>query len=299
MHEIKKLLKQYGPLTGRELLEKSRIDPLALWRICSKSKGIITKTIGKRFLRLDKRIDGYARLSPSILREFLTYTVIGLDTDFSNIEIMAKTLERGIEKISKDKFELLREIISKLVKEQKCHGEIEDKATFIIAGDVVYNMAHSELRPEPSTNEMVKGSDLDLIVVTKDLSGDIIKELDRSIYHEKYYLLKMLAYREEIDYIIKDICRVEKQANFDSFEFMVASKILSEGKFLFGSMRLFERVKKILQEKSIPEKLAELENTAVIERKNAVSYLLNSKGSLSEEEYKKLFYTTEEKEEIF
>jgi hypothetical protein len=37
----------------------------------------------------------------------------------------------------------------------------------------------------------------------------------------------------------------------------------------------------------------------VINRKNAESYLLSNAGVLPEEEYLKLFYTKQEKEEIF
>ncbi|MCJ7665513.1 MAG: hypothetical protein MUO59_02105, partial [Actinobacteria bacterium] len=75
MHEIINLLRENGPLTGRELLEKSRGDALSIWRVCNKSEKILTETFGRRYLRLDRHVQGYARLSPSILREFLTYTV--------------------------------------------------------------------------------------------------------------------------------------------------------------------------------------------------------------------------------
>jgi hypothetical protein len=80
---------------------------------------------------------------------------------------------------------------------------------------------------------------------------------------------------------------------------MVASKILCEGKLFFGSKRLFENIKEILLEKSIPQKLASLENTAIIAREKAKYYLLNGTGPISQDEYKNLFYTTEETEEIF
>ena len=299
MHEIINLLRENGPLTGKELLEKSGSDALSIWRVCNKSEKMLTETVGRRFLRLDRHVRGYARLSPSILREFLTYTVIGLYADIENIKLKAKDLSRSIEKISREKFSLSKEIMAQIVKSQKNHEEIVKKAVFIIAGDVVYNMAHREPRPESSTSEMVNGSDLDIIIVTEDLSKDIIKELDRSIYHEKYYLLKMPAYREEIDYIIKDMSMVKKQSDFNCFKFMVASKILHEGKLIFGSKRLFENIKGILLEKSIPQKLASLENTAIIEREKAKSYLLSGTDPISQDEYKNLFYTTEETEEIF
>jgi len=299
MQEIIELLRESGPLTGRKLLEKSRSDPLFIWRICNRSEKILTETIGKRYLRLDRQVEGFARLSPSILREFLTYTVLGLDDDIENIKVKAMELSRSIEKISMEKFILSKEIISRVVSSQKYHEEIKKKAVFIIAGDIVYNMAHRESRPESSTGKMVNGSDLDIIIITEDLPEDIIKELDRSIYHEKYYLLKMPAYREEIDYIIKDIDKVKQQLSFNCFEFMVASKILDEGKLLFGSDYLFDSIKKILLEKGIPKKLADLENTAISEREKARSYLLETTGLISQDEYENLFYTTEETEEIF
>ena len=299
MQEIIELLRESGPLTGRKLLEKSRSDPLFIWRICNRSEKILTETIGKRYLRLDRQVEGFVRLSPSILREFLTYTVIGLDDDIENIKVKAMELSRSIEKISMEKFILSKEIISRVVSSQKYHEEIKKKAVFIIAGDVVYNMAHRESRPESSTGKMVNGSDLDIIIITEDLPEDIIEELDRSIYHEKYYLLKMPAYREEIDYIIKDVNKVKQQLSFNCFEFMVASKILDEGKLLFGSDYLFDSIEKILLEKGIPKKLADLENTAISEREKARSYLLKTTGLISQDEYKNLFYTTEETEEIF
>ena len=299
MHEIISLLKENGPLTGKELLEKSRSDPLSVWRACNKSGKIITEITGRKYLRLDRHIQGYARLSPSILREFLTYTVAGLYADIEKIRLKAKDLSRAAEKISREKFSLSEEIISGIVRSQKNHEEIEKKTVFIIAGDIVYDMAHRELRPESSTSEMVNGSDLDIIIVTEGLSKDMIKKLDSLIYHKKYYLLKMPAYREELDYIIKDMDRVEQQSEFNCFEFMVASKILHEGELLFGSGCLFNKIKKILIEKEIPQKLEDLENTAIAAREKARTHLLNKTGPFPSDEYKNLFHTTEETEEIF
>jgi len=299
MQKIIDILKENGPLSGKELFERSRTDSLSIWRTCIKSKKITTKIIGKRYLRLDRHVEGYARLSPSILREFLTYTIIGLDKDIVEIKKKAEELNKEIVKVSNEKFNLSKEIISRIVESQINNEEIKKKATFIIAGDIVYNMAHRDPRPESSTGMIVNGSDLDIIIVTDNISDNIIKELDHSIYNEKYYLLKMPAYREEIDYIIKDITRVKKQSEFNSFEFMVASKILNEGKLLFGSKKLFENIKRILKEKNISQKIKKLEENAIKDRKKAKSHLLRKKVTLLDDDYKKLFFTTEETEEIF
>ena len=297
--KIINLLRKNGPLRGKEILDNISADALLLWRICNTSADIIVKIIGNKYLRLDKRVDGFARLSPSIMREFLTYTVAGLKMDYLQVNKKAEALADNIISISKDKLELSKELISKIVNSQKNLPEIKERAAFILAGDIVYNMAHSELRPEPSTGEMVRGSDLDIIIITSGLDNDIISKLDSSIYEEKYYLLKNPAYREEIDYIIKDFHRVVEQLNFDTFEHMVASKILDEGIFVFGSRDLFNKVKDMLAKQKITEKLNKLEETAFAKRKDAWTYLINNEGTLEQEEYKNLFYTKEETEEIY
>jgi len=299
MNGIVELLDKHGPLTGKELYDKNPSDELSLWRICNKSEEIILKKFGKRFLRLDKQVEGYARLSPSIKREFLTYTVAGLEKDLQKIEARSKSLYDEIRDISKQKLKLAEDIIKKIVECQEEPETITTGTCFIIAGDIIYEMAHSVPRPEKSTGRLVKGSDLDIIVVTEDLPEKYIKELDRSIYQEKYYLLKNPSYREEIDYVVKDIRKVQAQLRFNTFKFMIASKILYEGKFLYGSRKIFEKIKKMVLERKIPEKLRVIREKAINNRKNAESYLLNSTGVLPEEEYLKLFYTKQEKEEIF
>ncbi|MFA5014891.1 MAG: hypothetical protein WC549_05060 [Actinomycetota bacterium] len=297
--KITELLKKHGPLTGKELCDKTMLDELSLWRLCSSSDKIILKTFGKRFLRLDARVEGYARLSPSIKREFLTYTVIGLEKDSGKIDEITNSLYNIIRNISRQKFELAREIIKKIVGCQAEPAVITSGACFIIAGDIVYEMAHSEPRPEKSTGKLVKGSDIDIVVVNENLPESTIKDIDSAIYQEKYYLIKNPSYMEEIDYIVKDIKKVQTQLKFDTFKSMIASKILSEGEFLYGSHDIFEKIKEMLLKHKIPGKLLAIEEKAVANREKAVSYLLGSTGLLPEEQYMKLFYTKQEKEEIF
>lgn len=297
--EIINILETEGPLTGKTLLEKTKIDEFSLWKICNGSEKIISKTIGQRYLRLDKQVEGYARLSPSIIREFYGYTIIGTKNNLPQIYKRAELLQQEIVQISKDKLELAREVIKKICDSLKDSQIIEKCACFIIAGDVAYGMSHLEPRPEPSTGELVQGSDLDIVVITRDLPGNIIKCLDLAIYNEKNFLLKNPSYKEEIDYIIKDISKASAQMEFDCFESMVASKILAEGHFLYGSLDIFNEVKKLLIDKGIPEKIAALEKEALINRINAESYLLKCAGTLTDENVMKLFYTKEEKEEFF
>ena len=299
MDKVIELLDHQGPLTGKELLEKIKLDQFTTWKICNSSERIVTKTIGNRYLRLDRLVEGYARLSPSIIREFHGYTVIGTEKNIPEILKKAEVLHKEIIEISKKKFELAEWVIMKIVESQAAANVIKAGACFIIAGDVVYEMSHLEPRPEVSTGELVKGSDLDIVVITKELPDSVIKELDVSIHEHKNFLLKNPSYNEEIDYIIKDISKVKAQLKFDSFESMVASKILNEGKFLYGSFDIFKQIKQMLIDECIPEKIRVLEEEALLNRNNAKAQLLKHEGKLTDEEHMKLFYTKEEKEEFF
>ena len=288
-----------GPLTGKELLQKSGCRPLEIWRQCNRSPGIIMNITGNRYLRLDKKITGYGRLSPSILREFLTYTIVGLSQDKALVEKKAAALSQEIEDISTSKMELAQSIIDHIISGHHHPEKLRQKISCIIAGDVVYNMAHAENRPESSTGEVIRGSDLDIIIVTENAGTSLAEELDQKIWEQKYYYMKNPAYREELDYIIKDMEKVKQQLSFDSFKHMVASKILDEGKFLAGSYSMFERIKSLIIQFEIPRKLKIMEQRAARDRQMAIRLLLDENSNMSDQKYSRLFFTTEEADEIY
>ncbi|MBN1174926.1 MAG: hypothetical protein JXA67_22395, partial [Micromonosporaceae bacterium] len=80
------LLERKGPQTGSELLQDLGCEAFALWRTCRSSPLLAVRRIGRRYVRLDRRVRDYARLSPSILREFLTYSVVGVREDASGLD---------------------------------------------------------------------------------------------------------------------------------------------------------------------------------------------------------------------
>ncbi len=299
METVIRLLENHGPLTGKDLIRETGMDVFRLWKICNTLDQVITCVVGKRYLRLDMKVKGYARLSPSIMREFLNYTIVGLRTNKPDMIVQAEKLEKEINTISNKKINLARDMIRRLVDEHPDRETIIDQSSFIIAGDVVFNMAHSEPRPESSTGELVKGSDLDIIVVTDNLPGQLIKSLDEAIYREKYNLLTNPVSKEEVDYIIKDLNTVKEQLKFSDFKAMVASKILYEGQYLYGSFDLYCRVKHLLTGYGLVHKLSLLEEDARQNRVKAEETLISAFGAVDQEELMALFYTTEEKEEIF
>ncbi len=299
MDQFLKLLDQKGPLTGKELVKETGDEIFSAWQKCNSDNRIINCPVSRRYLRLDRKIDGYARLSPSIMREFLNYTVVGLEKQRPVMVSMAERLKQELAAISVKKIELARETASRVTNQLSANYTIMQGVTFIIAGDVVFNMAHSELRPEFSTGELVRGSDLDLIIVADNLSEDILKEIDRLVYNEKYNLLINPTSKEELDYIIKNLATVQEQLRFNNFKNMVASKILYEGLYLGGSRELFNRVKKQLENYNIGAKIAGMEKKASEDRVEAEKALASAREGQLSEELMSLFYTTEEKEEIF
>ncbi len=299
MTDLVSLLKQKGPMIGKELCLQTRSGEFSLWRACSKQEELTMVSMGSRYLRLDRQVEGYARLSPSIMREFSSYTVTGHRSDSGAVHEKASALREEISAISRRKLTLAADVARRLVEGSSDRELLAAKTCFIIAGDVVYNMAHAEPRPEQSTGELVRGSDLDVIVVTENLPPAAAEALDAAMYREKHNLLVNPALKEELDYLVKDIETVQKQLSFAGFKNMVAAKILHEGCYLYGSRLLFEKIKEMLVDRGIPAKIGALEEKAARERLDAEAILLGLCSSDSGSGHMNLFYTTEEKEEIF
>lgn len=296
--EIVSILAETGPLTGAQLAERTRMEVLELWQACRKTPEVLCGKAGRRFLRLDRNVRGYARLSPSIRREFLTYTFVSLDSQANVLAAKVEALDRRTKAISQAKLEIARESIASAVERLPHRDTMLEKVCFIIAGDVVYDMSHTVPRPEKSTGEMVQGSDLDIVVVAEDdLDPEMLRSLDNSIHKRKHLLLT--HDREEIDYLIKSMSRVREQLQFDIFSSMVACKILDEGRFLYGNTVVFDTVKNLVSKYGIPERLRKLEQEAAENRELAETQLQDASHSNGGSEYLNLFYTHAEEDEIY
>lgn len=297
---IAELLYHEGPLTGSELLDRTGQEALFLWRACRTSNEIAYELAGRRYLRLDRTVEGWARLSPSIRREFLTFTVFGGVGQKAAVTERATRLSEDSRRVSIAKSRLVAEAMASCLAELNLEESLMGKVTVFIAGDVTYGMAHSVPRPESSTGEMVRGSDLDVIVVvTDDFPAVVLQELDRVIYRRKHFLLMHPAHREEIDYVIKRLNIVREQLRFDTFEHCVASKILHEGKLLCGSRMMFDVVKELVKESGVPTLIAGLERRAAADRAAAEEYLLRFREGEYRGRYSNLFYSHSEGDEIY
>jgi len=296
--EILNLLSTRGPLTGSEIKKFINGDNLLLWQTCKISSHLQVKSVGVRYLRFDRQVNGFARLSPSILREFLTYSVVGLAKKPKLIEKRGEEIFSHIVEVSRSKMELARNLV------EAVEAKLEEtwrpgQVCFILAGDIVYDMAHDVPRPERSTGKLVRGSDIDLVVILNDdVPDDFIRRLDNAIYQEKYKFLKSPSMNEEVDYVVKKLERVREQVRFDTFKNMVACKILQEGKLIGGSDRLYHEVIRLLKENGVIEKLERLQESAIAFRKQEEEFLIRSDAKIINQEDLYFFYPAEESEEF-
>lgn len=294
------LLAAHGPCTGAELLDLARVEVLHLWKACRAQQDVVMRRVGRRYLRLDKAVEGYARLSPSIRREFFTYTVIGLPGQADEMAARCLELQREFVRVSQHKREIARDVVRRIVASSPNQERLRAHFCYLIAGDVTYGMAHTVERPEPSTGRLVRGSDLDVVVVSDEAITPAEREaLDEAIFREKWNLLVLPQLREEIDYVVKDIAKVLAQVQFDGFRNMVACKILHESELLYGSMELFARIKRLVAESGIPEKLRQMEERATREREIAEAHLIQHPVAEQAQCWQHLFFTSEEREEIY
>jgi hypothetical protein len=296
---IQGLLAQKGPLTGAELSDALGGEAFSLWKACMLSPALQHRTVGRRYVRLDRHVEGYARLSPSILREFLTYTVVGLADEPGAIDRRAGDLQSHIERVSREKLELTTRIVTDVVEPFATPGTDETRFCIVVAGDIVYGMAHDVSRPERSTGGMVRGSDLDIVVIVADDAPEsLATDLDQTIYRKKYQYLKHPAFQEEIDYIVKRFRKLAEQADFDTFKRMVACKIFDEAVLLSGSQRLFDDGQTLLRDRGITDRLRAMERAAIAEREEQERYLLATSDEALRRDDLVLFYTAEESEEF-
>lgn len=301
MPAIADILARCGPLTGAELATTGGFpDVLELWRACQ-APGLVLRRTGRRYLRLDAAVPGYARLSPSIRREFLTYTLVGLVRQQEALAVRATELESAAADISRAKLDLARESVCMALAALPDEALFLQEAAFMIAGDITYHMAHRVPRPEKSSGQMVRGSDLDLIIVTTDsLPAAAARQLDEAIYRQKHYLLTHPDHREEIDYILKPLARVREQLACDRFEHMVACKILCECQLLYGSPFLFEEIMQLVDASGVRGQLDALQAAAAADRAAAETILLDpAAAAASGQNPLDLFYTREEGDEIY
>lgn len=292
------VLAERGPLTGADLHAAVGGEVFGLWKACRNDDDFRLRRIGRRYLRLDRTVEGFARLSPSILREFLTYTVVGLPGQDEAIEAAATALEKRTVRISRLKRRTAERFTTEVMSIAGVPRDSEHVCV-LIAGDVVYGMSHDVARQESSTGGRVDGSDLDLVVLASDDAPEsLVEALDEAIRQRKWLYLRNPMVREEVDYIVKRFSRLEEQVGFDTFPHQVACKVFDEAEFLAGNRALHEAGRRLLAERGVLDRLREMEQRAAERRVGREEYLRGIEGDSLPPETKQQFYTDDEDAEF-
>ncbi|MBB1494255.1 hypothetical protein J4N02_11900 [Propioniciclava sp. MC1595] len=295
---VASVLAERGPLTGADLHAAVGGEVFGLWKACRNDDDFRLRRIGRRYLRLDRTVEGFARLSPSILREFLTYTVVGLPGQDEAIEAAATALEKRTVRISRLKRRTAERFTTEVMSIAGVPRDSEHVCV-LIAGDVVYGMSHDVARQESSTGGRVDGSDLDLVVLASDDAPEsLVEALDEAIRQRKWLYLRNPMVREEVDYIVKRFSRLEEQVGFDTFPHQVACKVFDEAEFLAGNRALHEAGRRLLAERGVLDRLREMEQRAAERRVGLEEYLRGIEGDSLPPETKQQFYTDDEDAEF-
>lgn len=299
LDRVRATLEERGPIAGAELHAAVGGEVFGLWKACHNSDEFVTQVVGRRYLRLDRTVEGFARLSPSILREFLTYCVVGLPSQREQLTRAAKLQNARIVAISKAKLRVAERFVDEVLEVALGNGLDLDQFCILIGGDVVYQMSHDVARQESSSGARVDGSDLDLVVLASDEVPDsMVEAVDDAIRSRKWLYLRSPALREEVDYIVKRFARLEEQAAFDSFQHMVACKVFDEAQFLRGNRELHERGRQLLAERGVLDRLRELEADAVARRARRQEFLAGLEGEELPAAGQQQFYSNEEAAEF-
>jgi len=287
--QILDFLPANGSVSGGELFEEFGKKYFELWRTTTNSQRLANHHYGQYYLRIDAKIEGFARLSPSILRNFLTYSRV------SRIEDIEAAVEEGKihRKIHRDISNKKREIAKQMLKES-LNDDLLARIGVLIAGDVCRDMAHEVPRPERHSGEMVKGSDIDLVLIMGDEDAGLREEVESRLLEAKSIYLRHPALREEIDFVVNSVDHYKAVSVFEEPVQMISCKSALEGQMLVGNQEIIEKTRTVLSKANIPGKVLDMTELAFSERLQAVELLRKDPDAIHATKERRLFYFSDE-----
>ncbi len=286
--DILAILSDRSSVLGVEIAEALGNRYFEIWRTCHNSSKIYSTPFGHYYLRIDKKIEGFARLSPSILRDFLTYTRISTLDNFEKAERDAKKSQQEHVRISNEKRDIAKQIIAETMP-----PDLLAQTGILIAGDVCRNMAHLVPRPERTTGKLVRGSDIDLIFVIEE-EGDLRPEIEGRIAQAKAIYLQHPALREELDFVVNTLDHYRKVSDFKGVHDMISCKAALEGEHLAGCEGILNKSTDILLRAQIPRKVIKMTEKAFSDRLQAMERLRKDPNVIGLPRERRLFYYSDE-----
>lgn len=286
-----------GPMLGKELAEHHPdANYLQLWQACFTSSDILISHFSRYYLRYDITREDSIRLSPSILRDFLSFTLFSVSTQRDLVIDRQVTLSNHHRVVSMDKIQIARNILRLIMR--KLPEDEHKKVCAFLAGDIAYFLAHREPREVTAIGEMVNGSDIDIIIIQDGLSEEAIKIIDDEMMSSKNYYMRHPDYREEVDYICKSKETMFDQLAYSNIDQKIASKIAYEAIFLAGSVELFAQIKNQVDAAGTKDLIERDFFYGLEERKQAMRTLLMTDASRLDANTESLFFFSQERVEF-
>jgi len=287
-----------GPLLGRELM--AALDDAAyldVWRACFGSGFLQISHFARYYLRFDVTREDYIRLSPSILRDFLTFTLISLPHQREQVIERQIQLSNQHREISVYKLKVARQTVMAL--SQAARRDVLANGVCFVAGDIAYYLAHNEPRENAALGKMVQGSDVDIVVVFRDgFDPKRIAEIDEEMLEVKHYILRSTNFREEVDFVVKTEEKMRTQLGYGDIHQKIASKILYESLFLAGDFEFYSQLKSALGKSGTEAKINADFEAALDSRKHSMKRLLNSESGIEDKSIQSLFFFSQERLEF-
>ncbi|MEZ5946333.1 MAG: hypothetical protein R3C13_01580 [Hyphomonas sp.] len=296
--QVVKIISEKGPQLGMELAQELPDVPvLALWQACYRSRAFHISHFASYYLRFDITRDDQVRLSPSILRDFMSFTLFGLPGQREQMIERQGTLSNMHREISREKISVAQTVMKQLF--ISLGREVRSQLCAFIAGDLAYFLAHNEPREHAASGEMVKGSDIDIVIILGESLPDEIKDrIDAEMTALKSMYLRHPQYRHEIDFICKRKSVMEWQFQYADIHDKIASKIAYESMFLGGSLTLYMEVRDAMTRTGVDKLIERDFDHALKDRKNAMRRLMNAPADALDDETRSLFYFSQERVEF-
>lgn len=291
-------INENGPLLGKELMEKlDTRDYFKVWRACFKSGFLQISHFARYYLRYDIARKDYIRLSPSTLRDFLSFTILSLPHQRNAVIDRQVFLSNSHREISVKKMQIAMDAFLQLRDDDRRY--LAENSCSFLSGDIAYFLAHEEQRESKSLGKFVGGSDIDIITVYKDSAdAERMKEIDQAFLKIKHLVLVTSGYREEIDFIFKPRSKMLTQFDYGDIHEKIASKILFESVYIFGSLELYMSLKKSLDESGAKGKIENDFQQALVGRKASMKTLLENENNIMDDNLQSLFFFSQERVEF-
>jgi len=298
--EIRDILLRDGPQTGKELVEKlpARSD-IAIWRACYGSGEIQVSNCARYYLRYDILRGNQLRLSPSILRDFLTFSLVHLTDQTVDMVEGATMLANRFRTVSLEKLSWARNALLQL--DDDLQQVIYDHCVVFLSGDIAYFLAHQTKRVHSQLGVEINGSDIDIVIVTnRGAPKEQIERIESQLLTTKKAYLITPNIQEELDFIVKPIETMLEQLAYGDIHQKIASKILYESYFLMGRVDIYQTLMQHLKLRGTWDKIEQDFETALSQRKDTISKILDlaPDASTDDEEVASLFFASKERLEF-